>query len=171
MPSSVPKIRYWSIRKIIIKSSIGFNKMCLFIVCVCVPCLLNKAVPLVSGWIHDVAQLIFSGQPSNTLEKQAPIWNEKATRLRTGSLWLSEALKCQPGFNELELSWAEATTKQKALWTPNIYRMYGSSADKSLITVSMKPGQQRREKTVWDKADHSLTSTLGVGGKPLIAGF
>lgn len=95
----------------------------------------------------------------------------KATRLRTGSLWLSEALKCQPGFNELELSWAEATTKQKALWTPNIYRMYGSSADKSLITVSMKPGQQGREKTVWDKADHSLTSTLGVGGKPLIAGF
>lgn len=33
------------------------------------------ALPLVSGWIHDVAQLIFSGHPSNTLEKQAPIWN------------------------------------------------------------------------------------------------
>lgn len=38
---------------------------------------MHEALPLVSGWIHDVAQLIFSGQPSNTLEKQAPIWNEK----------------------------------------------------------------------------------------------
>lgn len=143
------------------------------VLCVCVLSLLHGAVPLVSGWIHDVAQLIFSGQPSNTLEKQAPIWNEKQHGSETGSLWLSEALKCQPGFNELELelSWAETTTKQKALWTPNIYRMYSSSSDKSLITVSMKPGQQGRVKTVRDNADDSLTSTLGVGGRPLIAGF
>ncbi len=50
--------------------------------------------------------------------------------------------------------------------------MYSSSSsDKSLITVSMKPGQQGRAKTVRDNADDSLTSTLGVGGRPLIAGF
>ncbi len=73
------------------------------VLCVWVARLLYGAVPLVSGWIHDVAQLIFSGQPSNTLEKQAPIWNEKQYGSETGSLWLSEALKCQPGFNELEL--------------------------------------------------------------------
>lgn len=74
----------------------------------------------------------------------------KAPQLKTDSLWLGEALKCQPGFNELELelSWAETTTKQKALWTPNIYGMYSSSSDKSLMTVPMKPGQQGRVKTV-----------------------
>lgn len=34
----------------------------------------NIISPLVSGCIHEVAQLIFKGQPSKTLEKQAPIW-------------------------------------------------------------------------------------------------
>lgn len=34
---------------------------------------LKITLPLVSGCIHDVAQLIFKGQPSKTLEKHAPI--------------------------------------------------------------------------------------------------
>lgn len=33
----------------------------------------SEILPFVSGCIQDVAQLIFKGQPSKTLEKQAPI--------------------------------------------------------------------------------------------------
>lgn len=35
----------------------------------------------------------------------------------------------------------------------------------------MKRGRRRGVKTEKDNADDSLTSTLGVGGRPLIAGF
>lgn len=42
-----------------------------------------RLLPLVSGWIHDVAQVIFSGQPSNTLEKQAPIWKRTERSARS----------------------------------------------------------------------------------------
>lgn len=171
MPSSVPKIRYWSRRKKERKLSTGFNKhvncVCLCTVLVEWSCTFGVGMNPWRGTVDLQWTAIKHFRETGSHLK----W--KATRLRTGSLWLSEALKCQPGFNELELelSWAEATTKQKALWTPNIYRMYSSSSDKSLITVCMKLGQQRRVKTVRDNAHDSLTNTLGVGGRPLIAGF
>lgn len=34
-------------------------------------------LPLVSGFIQDVAQWIFKGQPLNTFEKHAPIWKRR----------------------------------------------------------------------------------------------
>ena len=38
-------------------------------------------LPFVSGCIQDVAQLIFKGQPSKTLEKHAPILFKKKEML------------------------------------------------------------------------------------------
>lgn len=35
---------------------------------------INKCWSRVSGWIHEAVQLMVSGQPLNTLEKQAPMW-------------------------------------------------------------------------------------------------
>lgn len=75
---------------------------------------LHEAAPLVSGWIQDVAQLIFSGQPSNTLEKQAPIWNKQQQESEKSCFWLSEVLKCQPGFNVLELELCREEANHKA---------------------------------------------------------
>ena len=37
----------------------------------------SEMLPFVSGCIQDVAQLIFKGQPSKTLEKHAPILFKK----------------------------------------------------------------------------------------------
>lgn len=141
MPSSVPKMRYWSRRTeqtnqlaADLKKSRCFSVSAWPLSCV--------AVPLVSGWIHDVAQLIFRGQPSNTLEKQAPIWNERQLSYR------------QPVGMELG----------RKLCLQNVQLHVRQSFNDSVY-------ERRPAGKSEDNADDSPTSTLGVGGRPLIAGF
>lgn len=90
MPSSVPKIRYWSKKGILVlKHNQYFEEFE-------VSRWANRLWPLVSGWIQEVAQLIFSGQPSKTLEKQAPIWKAKQWEVRRTKALGSNKLESVP---------------------------------------------------------------------------
>jgi len=69
------------------------------------------------------------------------------------------------------MSWSWSNHKAESSVDTEYLRKYSSISDKSVMTMPMKPGQQGRVKAARDNAEDSLTSTLGVGGRPLIAGF
>lgn len=163
MPSSVPKIRYWSRGKSEIKWSTGFKKTCKF-------CTVFNAWSFTFGvWMNPWCSTVnLQWAAIKHFRETGSHLKWKAAWLRTGSLWLSEALNVSQGL--MIWSWAEQKKPQsRKLCGPQIStECTAAAAQTSLITVSMKPGQRE---DVRDNTYDSLTSTLGVGGRPLIAGF